>query len=145
MAVRQTASKQSEIAATLALLALGAWYSAPALAASDHDILCEESHSATLQVARNELIPRPVSHDVDSSHIADMTSSSSDILSKDPVLKKRVDATVREVFADTESEPLTEAETAGEPDDNDILEPHAPRMSDGQFARFKRQMYRKDI
>jgi len=145
MAVRQTASKQGKIAAALALLALGAWYATPALAASDHKFLCEESHSATLEVARNELTARPVSHDVDASDIADLTSSSSDILSKDHVLKKRVDEAVREVFADTERESLTEAETAGEPDDADILEPYAPRMSDGQFARFKRQMYRKDI
>lgn len=145
MAVRQTASKRSTITAATALFLLGAWHATPVLAASDRGILCESSHNATLEVAEYELIPRQVSHDVDTSEIADLASSEDDVLAQDHLLKPRVEATVRKVFADSDKESVGEKEN-----DSDIEEPaihqlSAPRMTDGHAVPFKRQMYRKDI
>ena len=145
MAVRSTVSKQPNISALVALLSLAAWHAAPVLAASDHEILCEESNDATLEVAAYELTARPVSHDIDASDIADLASSSIDVLSNDHLLKPRVDAAVREVFTDTEMKSLPEKESASELDDAVIQELAAPSMSDGQTGPMKRKMYRRDI
>lgn len=145
MAIRPTVSKQRNISALVALLSLGAWHAAPVFAASEHEILCEESHDATLEVTAYELTARPVSHDVDASETADLASSSIDVLSNDHLLKPRVDAAVRKVFTDTEMKTLPEQQPVGEPDDSVIQEPAAPPMSDRQAKPVKRQMYRRDI
>ena len=145
MAVRPTASKQHSLTALTALLSLAALHAAPVLAASDHEILCEESHVATLEVAEQELTARLVSHDIDASRIADLASSSSDALSKDHLLKPRVEAAVREVFTETDSSSLAEEGPVTEPDETVIQELAAPPMSDGKTGPLKRQMYRRDI
>ena len=145
MAVRQTASKRSTITAATALFLLGAWHAAPVLAASDLEILCKNSHEATLEVAEYELIPRQVSHDIDASDMADVASSQDSILAKDHLLKPRVDATVRKVFADSDRKSLVEDEGVHNLEESAIQELAAPRMTDGHAAPFKRQMYRQDI
>ena len=145
MAVRQTASKRSTITAATALFLLGAWHAAPVLAASDLEILCEDSHNATLEVAEYELIPRQVSHDIDASEMADLPSSKDDNLAQDHLLKPRVDATVRKVFADSDRKSLVEDEGVHNLEESAIQELAAPRMTDGHTVTFKRQMFRKDI
>jgi len=145
MAARQTASKRSTITAATALFLLGAWHAAPVLAASDLEILCKDSHEATLEVAEYELIPRQVSHDIDASDMADVASSQDSVLAKDHLLKPRVEATVREVFADSEGKSLVEEEDAVDLEEPAIQELGAPRMTDGHAVPFKRQMYRQDI
>ena len=145
MAVRQTVSKRSTITAATALFLLGAWHAAPVLAASDLEILCEDSHNATLEVAEFALIPRQVSHDIDTSDMIDLASSEDGILAKDHLLKPRVDATVREVFVDSEGKSLVEEEDVTDVEESALQELSAPRMTDGLAIPFKRQMYRKDI
>ena len=146
MAPPQTASKHRTITATAALFLLGAWHAAPVLAASDLKILCKDSHSATLEITEYELIPRQVSHDIDASDMADLASSEDGVLAKDHLLKPRVDATVREVFADSEGKSLVEEEDVPDLEESAIQELiTAPRMTDGHAVPFKRQMYRKDI
>jgi len=145
MAVQSTASKQHGLTALAALLSLAALHAAPVLAASDHEILCEESHAATLEVAEQELTARPVSHNIDASDITDLASSSSHALSKDHLLKPRVEAAVREVFTEADASSLAEEEPVTEPDEAVIQELGAPPMSDGKIGPLKRQMYRRDI
>ena len=123
MAVRQTVSKRGTITAATALFLLGAWHAAPVLAASD----------------------RQVSHDIDTSDMIDLASSEDGILAKDHLLKPRVDATVREVFVDSEGKSLVEEEDVTDVEESALQELSAPRMTDGLAIPFKRQMYRKDI
>jgi hypothetical protein len=145
MAPRQTASKHSTITATAALFLLGAWHAAPVLAASDHEILCDESHSATLDIAEYELTPRQVSHDAATSDLADLASGKNEVLSEDHLLKPRVEATVREVFEDPEGNSPAGPEAADEADKTAVHGLSSPRMTDGYTTPFKRQMYRRDI
>ena len=145
MAPRQTSSKHRTITATAALFLLGAWYAAPVLAASDLEILCSDSHDATLEVAEYELIPRQVSHDIDASDMADVASGQDSVLANDHLLKPRVEATVREVFADSDGKSLVEEEDVADLEEPAIQELNAPRMTDGHAVPFKRQMYRQDI
>lgn len=146
MAPRQTASTHNTITAIAVLFLLGAWHAAPALAASDLEILREDSHSVTLEITEYELIPRQVSHDMDASELANLASSEAGVLAKDHLLKPRVEATVREVFADSEGNSRVEEEDVTDLEESTIRElVSGPRMTDGHPVSFKRQMYRKDI
>jgi len=145
MVLRQTASKHSTITAIAVLLLVGVWHAAPVLAASDHEILCDENHSATLEIAEYELTPRQASHDTATSDLADLVSSNDEVLSKDHLLKPRVEATVREVFDDPEANSLAKPEAFDEADKTAVQKLSNPRMTDGHAAPFKRQMYRRDI
>ena len=145
MAVRHTASKRSTITAATAIFLLAAWHAAPVLAASDLAIFCADSHNATLDVAEFELKPRQVSHDIDASELADLASSDDGVMAQDHLHKPRVEATVREVFADSERKSLVEDEDVAELEESAIQELTEPRMTDGHAIPFKRQMYRQDI
>lgn len=141
MAVPPTGRKQGNIAAVAASLLLTALIAAPALAAPAYKALCDKTHDATLEVSKNELTSTLVSHDLVEPDSADKV----DVLSADHLLKPRVEATVREVFADSddEAEPAEAVQT--EADDPVIMNTRVPGVSDDELARFKRQMYRKDI
>ena len=142
MTPRQTASKHSTFTAAAALCLLGAWYAAPAFAASDHEIFCDDSHRATLEVAEHELVPRQVSHE---NTTADLASSKDDVLAKDHLLKPGAEATVRDVFAAPKGDGLTEEEVIDEADDVSMPELSTSPMTDGHAVPFKRQMFRRDI
>lgn len=139
MAVRPTERKQGKIAAGAVSLVLAAWIAAPALAAPAYEAICNKAHNATLEVSADELTAATVSHDVVATDSADKV----DVLSADHLLKPRVEATVREVFADDETEPAEAVQT--EADDSVIMNTRVPGVSDDELARFKRQMYRRDI
>ena len=145
MAVRQTASTRKTITAATVFFLLGAWHAAPVLAASDLKIICENSHNATLDVTEYELIPRQVSHDIDASDMADPASSEAGVLAQDHLLKPRVEATVREVFTDSEGKSLVKEENVTDHDESVIQELSAPGMTEGHAAPFKRKMYRREI
>lgn len=141
MAVRPPGHKQGNIAGFTACLALAAWIASPALAAPAHDTLCDKTHDATLEVAENQLTATPVSHDVEQDASADKV----DVLSDDHLLKSSVEAIVREVFADGEDEADPAEAVQTDADDPVIMNTRVPGVSDDELARFKRQMYRKDI
>lgn len=117
MAVRSTEPQQGIGAAAAALLMLAGWIAGPALAAPDHD----ESQQA----------------------LAAAPANSSEELLRDHLLKPRVEATARKVFAETD-EPDQEENDA---DDVDLPEPGPviQGLSDGEIAPLKRQMFRRDI
>lgn len=128
MAVRPTEPQQGNIAA-IALLLLFGWIAGPALAAPDHDLLCDESHNATLDVPQQALTATPV--------------NSSEELLKNHLLKPRVEATAREIFDEAE-EPAAQE---GDGDEVELPEPDPviQGLSDGEVAPLRRQMYRRDI
>ena len=77
--------------------------------------------------------------------MADLASSEDGVLAKDHLLKPRVEAAVREVFTDSEGKSLVEEDDVSDLEESAMQELSAPRLTDGQSAPFKRQMYRKDI
>ena len=145
MAPQHTASKHSKAAACTALFLLGAWHTGPVLAASNHDILCDNSHRATLEIAEYELTPRQVSHEAATTDLPELASRKDEMLSKDHLLKPRVEATVREIFADPEESSPAEEESIDAADKAAVRELDSPRMTDGHAAPLKRKMYRRDI
>ena len=124
-----------------ACLVLAALMASPVLAAPAYDTLCENTHSATLEVAQNELTAAPVSHDVEQDSPADKV----DVLSADHLLKPSVEAIVREAFADTDDEEDVSETSHTEAEDPVMMNTRVPGVSDDELARFKRQLLRKDI
>jgi hypothetical protein len=141
MAERPTKRKQANLAALAASLALATGFVTAADAAPLHDTLCGVSDDATLEVSDNELSATLVSHDIEAEETADKV----DELSADHILRPRAIATIREVFADSEENVETSATKPSEADDTVIMNTRVPGFSDDELARFKRQMYRKDI
>lgn len=145
MAVRPTERKQGTIAAVAASLVLTALVAtlsaAPALAAPALESLCDKTHNATLEVSEIQLTATPVSHDT----VETDSAAKVDVLSADHLLKPRVEATIREVFADSDDETKAAEDVQTEADDPVIMNTRVPGVSDDELARFKRQMYRKDI
>lgn len=129
MAVRPREPRQGNHTAAAALFLLLGWITGPVLAAPDHDVLCDESHDATLEVSRQVLTATPV--------------NSSEELLENHLLKPRVEATARKVFAEKDDE-------TGEETDREEMELTGPGpviqgLSDGEVSPLRRQMYRRDI
>jgi len=141
MAVGPTRRKQDKLAVLAAGLALAAWFATPAFGAPAHDALCNESRDATLEVSENELSATLINHEVTEQDAADRV----DILSADHLLSPRAAATIRKVFADSDDEVEESEATQTEADETVIMNTRVPGFSDDELARFKRQMYRKDI
>jgi hypothetical protein len=141
MTVKPTERKQTNLAALAASLALATGFVTAAYAAPVRDTLCSKTHDATLEISENELSATLVSHEIEIRDSDDKV----DTLSADHLLGPRAAATIREAFAD--SDDVTE-QTEAQPSDADdtiIMNTRVPGFSDDELARFKRQMYRKDI
>lgn len=127
MSERHRQPEHDNIAATAAILVLAGWFAAPVLAAPDRDdVLCGTSLEATLDIK------------------TDTMSTTIEAVADDHLLKPRVEATARKIFADSASESATEEVIEIESDD----EATAPRLrpvSDNELVPFRRQMYRRDI
>jgi len=127
MAVRQKQPKQGHIAATAAILVLAGWFAAPVLAAPDRDLLCDENREATLEIK------------------TDTVATTIEAVADDHLLKPRVAATAREVFADATSESETEEAVELKSDDDEADTPRLRPVSDNELVPLRRQMYRRDI
>ncbi|MDJ0750397.1 MAG: hypothetical protein QNJ11_13000 [Woeseiaceae bacterium] len=139
MVGRPETPKQGNTAASLALVLLTCGFAVPVLAASDHDVFCDDHREATLDISAAELTAKPVSHELETEN-----SKNTETVSADQLLKPRFDATVRKVFTDEESEEELQ-ETDAEVDDPAALRIRVPGVTDEELVRFKRQMYRRDI
>lgn len=144
MTGRPTAPKQGNIVATAAFLVLAGWFAAPVLAASDRGPACDQDRDATLDVARHELTL--TSHEVSSEQESESVATTIDSVVEDHLLKPRVEAAARKVFAHGEDEAEAESEVGTEDEsDDDVAEPRLRPVSDNELVPFRRQMFRKDI
>lgn len=141
MAVGPTRRKLDKLAVLATGLALAAWFVTPAFGAPVHDTLCNESRDATLEVSEYELSATLVNHEMKEQVATDRV----DAPSADHLLSPRAAATIREVFADSDDEAEESEATQTDADDTVIMNTRVPGLSDDELARFKRQMYRKDI
>lgn len=119
--------RQSNIAASAAILLLAGWFAAPALAAPERDALCDELTEATLEI-RTETM-----------------STTVDAVADEHLLRPRVAATARKVFTDNDSQ-VSQDDTVDESAEEDETEaPRLRSLSDNELVPFRRQMYRRDI
>lgn len=129
MATQPRAPQHGRTAAAAALLVAVGWLTGPAIAAPEPDLFCADDLDATLNVSDTELSATPVNTSIG--------------LLGNHLLKPRVKATAREVFADddgADSEVATEESAVDAPS-----EPVSNSSTDDQATPFKRQMYRRDI
>lgn len=145
MALRPRAPRQGTVASTAAILVLTGCLAAPVLAASDRGLLCDENRKANLDIAEQELATVQTSHEVNGDDPVDATATTIDSVAADHLLKPRVEATAREVFAVTTGESDSEEVLQVDSDDEEVAKPRLRRMSDNKLAPVRRQMYRKDI
>lgn len=142
MAQRPQAPRQGNVASTAAVLVLASLFAAPVLAASDRGILCDKVQGPTLDIAKIELAA--VSHETGDSSDAEPIATPIESVADDHLLKPRVEATAREVFAegdrDAEIDDAVELESA---DDESV--PRLRPVSDNKLVPLRRQMFRRDI
>lgn len=139
MTVRPTERNQGNIAALAASLALAIAFVSPAIGAPVHGTLCSETReAATLEISENELTASLVNHEIED-------QENVDDLAADHLLRPRAAATISEVFADSDDETEQPEAEQSDADDSMIMNTRVPGFSDDEMARFKRQMFRKDI
>ena len=149
--------QQNILAASAALFVLAGVCTAPALAATSGRVDCpEEATKATLvvpvSILTTELISRslPVVPSADDAAITEIdeieTASSSSLLAP------RAAAAIREAFKMSHTPPMAGTDEKPEPaTDDESTVPESgmntklPGVSDADFLRYKKQMYRRDI
>ena len=124
-------AQRTYVATTAALLLVGI-LAAPALAAPEHDLLCDDDSDMVPALTVTELSATPV--------------SSSEEMLQDHLLKPRTDAAVRSAFAE-ESIDTDEVVDAEEQDVEEpaVADPGIPSASKLKRPIYKRHMYRRDI
>jgi len=139
MAARLREPKQGDIAATAAVLLLAGCFAAPVLAAPDRGA-CNNDLTATLDVTTYELTL--TSHEISGEDEPESVATTIESVADDHLLKPRVEAAAREVFADDEA--TQDAEEA-KPDGDEVTQTRVRPVTDNALVPFRRQMYRKDI
>lgn len=154
---RSKPKQQSTFAASAALFVLTGFCTAPALAATSARLDCpEEATKATLDAPVHILTTELVSHsdpaepNADDEAIAEIVVIES--AASTSLLAPRAAAAIRDAFkmshtppmagTDAKPEPATEDESTG-PDSG--MNTKLPGVSDEDFSRYKKQMYRRDI
>ena len=139
MAVRPTAPNRGNIAATAAVLLLAGCFAVPVLAAPDRGLACPDDRAATLDVETHELTP--ASHEVSGNDAPESVATTIESVAGDHLLKPRVEAAARKVFAEDDASQDTEVES----EDDEITKTRLRRVSENELVPFRRQMFRKDI
>lgn len=104
---------------------------------------CDESNDA-LKISDSQLHALNVSHEVDTkSAVKKRTDESAKTRSSQRYLTSEVDAALRE-FVENSSDDA-EVPAATESDRQPAMKARVPGVSDGDLARYKRHMYRRDI
>ena len=154
---RSSANQQSILAAGTALVLLAGIFAAPALAATQAQLPCLEATEATLDVPALVLVTKFVNNQVPAASFPDDETISEiaeiGFASSSSLLAPRAEAAIRDAFSATNTEPMagTKAKPEDDSDDDENadmeMEMNAklPGVSDDDFLRYKKQMYRRDI
>ena len=124
---------QRNYVATTAALLLAGLLAAPALAAPEHKLLCEEDADLALELTVTELSAIPV--------------SSNEEMLQGHFLKPRTEAAARSAFAEEsiiDTDEVVDSEEL-EAEDPVVADPGIPSASKQKQPTYKRQMYRRDI
>ena len=124
---------QRNYVATAAALLLAGILAAPALAAPEHKLLCEEDADLALELTVTELSAIPV--------------NSNEEMLQGHFLKPRTEAAARSAFAEEsiiDTDEVVDSEEL-EAEDPVVADPGIPSASKQKQPTYKRQMYRRDI
>jgi hypothetical protein len=159
---------QRKITAKAGFFVLTAIFATPALAATSSRIPCSEGVEATLNVAISTLITETVGHKVPKpSIIKDALSDGVSVVSSASLLGPRAEEAIRAAFEEVDSAELRSSDTdpsesvltppmagtkskleATQTDDKGVvsgMNTKLPGVSDDAMARYKKQMFRRDI
>lgn len=154
---RSTARQQNTFAAGAALLLVAGIFTAPALAATTAQLPCLDATDATLEVPVQVLVPEFVNNNVPAVSISDDETISEieeiEITSSSSLLAPRAEAAIRNAFKTSSTAPMAGTEAKPEPvsgdeerSESDLrMNTRLPGISDDDFLRYKKQMYRRDI
>lgn len=156
---RYKSNQRNTFAAGAAVLAMAGICTAPALAAATStQIDCpDEATRATLDVPAHFLATDFVSHSVPAASIIDENITAeideAEIAPSSSLLAPRAAAAIRNAFISSPTPPMagTDAKAVSEPEDDESTLPDSgmntelPGVSDEELARYKKQMYRRDI
>jgi len=150
MAGRQlTPIQGNRFAAGAAILLMAVGHAGPALASANAPEICDDASNPSFEISGSQLEAVNVNHEIDANGIETAKSSSdSDALSPTHYLSPRAEAALRKVFEETTTpvadSPLAETPLADD-DERPVVKTRVPGVSDNDLARYKRQMYRRDI
>ena len=151
--------QQNTFAAGAALLVMAGFFAAPALAATSAQIPCPD---ATLDVPVHVLVTELVNQNIPAASIADNEAIATiEITSSYSLLAPRAEAAIRNAFDSSNAEltgvvhtpPMAGTDAKSEPASHDderaetdpVMNTRLPGISDDDFLRYKKQMYRRDI
>ena len=163
-------SQRKTIAASAALVTMAAFLAAPAVAATTPGIPCPEANEATLLVQIEELTAVVVNHDiVITATTTGVPLEDINVATSATVLAPLAAAAIRDAFLEVDSAKLespalttaktklrapmagTDSKVESSTDERTEVKPASgmntklPGISDEEFSRYKKQMYRRDI
>lgn len=150
MAGRQsTPSKGKGFIAGTMLLCVAAWFAGPALASATSSEICGDEADLSRGISTDQLEASALRSPL---NVDDLGTAKSDFatraVSPSRLLSPKAESALRKVFEETASpaaaSPVADALQA----DGDVrpaAKARVPGLSDGDLARYKRQMFRRDI
>ena len=150
MAGRQSAPNPGHrLAACAAILLTLAWHAGPAAASANTPEMCDDAGQRSFEIPGSKLAVLDVGRDVDSNS-SEVGHSDGDVDALLPTnyLSPQAEAALRELLEDTKKaspdSPIADAPGADR-GEQPAMKARVPGVSDNDLARYKRQMYRRDI
>ena len=159
--------RQKTFAADAAFFVMIAIFTTPALASTAIQIPCTDAPDATLEVPAEALVAKVVNHNIPISNV--ISDDEFKIASSESLLVPRAAAAVRDAFeeidrtdsdvadtmltnavltppmagTDSKADSDGDSDAGSQPDSG--MNTKLPGISDDDFSRYKKQMYRRDI
>lgn len=149
------AGRQSEpspghrFAACAAILLAAAWHAGPAAASANTPEMCDDAGKRSFEISGSELPLLGVGRDVDTDSMEiGQSDGDADAVLPANYLSPRAEAALRELLEDTKKRaadsPVADAPRV-DGGEQPTIKARVPGVSDNDLARYKRQMYRRDI
>lgn len=133
----------------VAATALASWQAAPAFASSNVPPPCDDAKSTALEIPDNQLHATSVSHELDArSTASDREDESKGPASPERYLTPEAEAALREFIEDAPKavdQPPAGTDPVSDNKKLPAIKARVPGISEGDLARYKRHMYRRDI
>lgn len=136
---------------TIAILAAGAllatWQAT--LASTDLQSARDDAASSSLEIPADQLLVANIGHEFDATTIVvEQAEESKDDIGATKTLGPSAEAALRQVFddsAEASADEPDEEESEIDRGDQPLIKARVPGVSEDDLARYKRQMYRRDI
>lgn len=149
MAGRQIApTRGKRFAAGAAILLMAAWHTGPSFASANSADICEDASDPSFEISGSRLEAINFSHEIDASGAPTKSNNDADALTPAHYLSPKAEPELRKVF-EKSTIPIADSPVAETPlaegDEQPAVKASVPGVSDNDLARYKRQMYRRDI